>query len=93
MAIGKPIKGTSLRPESTKDFPWLQRKGLMRYFVTVLSFTNIKGKNKSLLLSLIPIIQLHWKNSGVIWITKYYGEVFRLLISYLNGEMLVDTKF
>jgi len=90
--LSKPIKGEDLRPDPIKDFEFLKVKALRRFFLTVLTFCNIKGKNKKIILSLIPIIQRHWKDSGVIWITKYYGEVFRLILSYLNGKkVLIDN--
>lgn len=91
--LSKPIRGEDLRPDPIKDFEFLQSKALRRYFITVLTFCNIHGKNKKMILSLIPLIQRHWNKSGVIWITKYYGEVFRLILSYLNGKVLIDKTY
>jgi hypothetical protein len=91
--MSKPIRGEDLRPDPLKDFEFLKVKALRRFFLTVLTFCNITGKNKKIILSLIPIIQRHWKSSGVIWITKYYGEVFRLILSYLNGKVLIDNTY
>lgn len=91
--MSKPLKGEDLRPDPIKDFEFLKIKALRRFFITVLTFCNIKGRNKKIILSLIPLIQRHWKNSGVIWITKYYGEVFRLILSYFNGKVLIDKSY
>lgn len=93
--MGKTIKGVNLKKsQQIKEFAFLKSKGLRRYMIAILKLTGVNGQRQSnLILSLIPIIQTHWKNSGVTWITKYWGEVFRYVIAYLNGEVLVDGKF
>lgn len=90
--LGLPVKGANLRPGKLKKFPWLNIKEIRRFFITILKVIGVKGKDYTLLLSLIPLIQEQWKNSGVIWISKYWAEVFRYTISYLNGLSLVDKK-
>jgi len=92
---GKTVKGVNLRRDFQKrDIAFLKQNALRRYFLAILKLTGVKGQNKSnLILSLIPLIQTNWKNSGVVWITKYWGEVFRYIIAYLNGQVLVDAKF
>jgi len=93
-----PTLWKDLRPDEVPFKTWMGIGMIWRYvrFISLLidnKYLSPKGQWR-LLYPLVPLIQSTWSKSGITFAIKYWSEVFRLVICFVDphNKTVYDTK-
>jgi hypothetical protein len=90
--LGKFPQPSNIKGERKANRKFMQLKELNRYILLVSYLLAVSANVKSTFISYGEIMSEFWKKSGTINTTKYYAEVYRLILVYLSNERTRDYK-